>query len=101
MDGSVEVESVPLDSVLSDFVSTYIKMDIEGAELDALIGARCIIERECPVLAVCVYHQQDHLWRIPSLIRSLSSRYRFFLRAHNEEGWELVCYAVPVNRLIA
>jgi hypothetical protein len=80
---------------------TFIKMDIEGAEVDALIGARRLIENALPVLAICVYHQPDHLWRIPLLIRSFSDQYRFFLRPHNEEGWDLVCYAVPASRLIA
>ena len=40
-----------------------------------------------PILAICVYHQPDHLWQIPLFIRSLSDQYRFFLRPHNEEGW--------------
>jgi hypothetical protein len=67
--------------------------------MDALIGARGSIKKTLPVLAICVYHQPDHLWRIPLLIWSFSDQYRFFLRPHNEEGWDLVCYAVPVNRL--
>ena len=100
-EGAAEVELVSLDHAVRSYKPSYVKLDIEGAEPDALLGARSVIKQHSPLLAVCVYHQQDHLWRIPSLIRSLSSRYRFFLRAHNEEGWELVCYAVPVNRLIA
>jgi len=99
--GTLEVESAPLDEVLHNMRPTFIKMDIEGAEVDALIGARRLIENALPVLAICVYHQPDHLWRIPLLIRSFSDQYRFFLRPHNEEGWDLVCYAVPASRLIA
>ena len=99
--GTLEVESLPLDEVLGDTWPTFIKMDIEGAEVDALIGAHRSIEKATPVLAVCVYHQPDHLWRIPLLIQSFSDQYRFFLRPHNEEGWDLVCYAVPVCRLRA
>jgi len=99
--GTLEVESVPLDEMLEDMRPTFIKMDIEGAEVNALIGARRSIETALPVLAICVYHQPDHLWRIPLLIQSFSKEYRFFLRPHNEEGWDLVCYAVPVSRLSA
>jgi len=51
-----------------------------------------------PIVAVCVYHRQDHLWRIPLMLRELSDEYEFFLRPHNEEGWDLVCYAVPRAR---
>lgn len=97
--GTYEVESVPLDEMLEDICPTFIKMDIEGAELDALAGARRTIENNLPVLAISVYHRPDDLWHIPLLIRSFSSQYSFFLRPHNEEGWDLVCYAVPVTRI--
>lgn len=70
-------------------------MDIEGSELDALVGAQELIRRANPILAVCAYHRQDHLWRVPLLIHSISDQYRFFLRPHGSEGWDLVCYAVP------
>ena len=89
----------PLDSLLGDARPTFMKFDIEGAEVDALTGARQTIERQAPILAVCVYHQQDHLWRIPLLLREWRDDYALFLRPHNEEGWDLVCYAVPRARL--
>ena len=99
--GTLEVETVPLDEILEGSRPTFIKMDIEGAEFDALEGARRLIEQALPILAICVYHQPDHLWRIPLLIDSFSEQYRFFLRPHNEEGWDLVCYAIPRSRLTA
>ncbi len=67
--------------------------------MDALVGARKTIQEKLPVLAVCAYHNQDHVWRIPLLIHSFSDQYRFFLRPHNLEGWDLVCYAIPLDRL--
>ena len=97
--GSLEVVCVPLDEALEDCTPTYIKMDIEGSELQALAGAQKIIERTIPVLAICVYHRQSDLWQIPSLIRSMSDDYRLYLRPHGSEGWDLVCYAIPVSRL--
>ena len=96
---SVAVRAEPLDSLLGDARPTFMKFDIEGAEVDALTGARQTIERQAPILAVCVYHQQDHLWRIPLLLREWRNDYALFLRPHNEEGWDLVCYAVPRARL--
>jgi FkbM family methyltransferase len=98
--GALEVDCAPLDEILADRCPTFLKMDIEGAEPDALAGAQEIIRRVAPVLALCVYHQQDHLWRIPLVVRSLSDQYRFFLRPHNEECWDLICYAVPKARLL-
>jgi len=98
--GDLEVSCLPLDEVLSDCIPTLLKMDIEGAEMDALAGARKVIHDNTPILAICVYHRQDDLWRIPLFIQSLSDRYRFFLRPYLEAGWDSICYAVPVNRLI-
>jgi len=75
-------------------------MDIEGAELDALKGARQLIAEHRPVLAICAYHLQSHLWQVPLLIQSISDSYRFFLRQQASDGWDLVCYAIPVERLL-
>ena len=98
-DGSYEVACTPLDELLDDINPTFIKMDIEGAELGALLGARKIIERDTPVLAICLYHAQEHLWQVPLFIQSLNNKYDFFLRRYADECWELVCYAIPKNRL--
>jgi FkbM family methyltransferase len=98
--GTFNIDSVKLDDLLKDDVPTYIKMDIEGSELDALIGSQYLIKKHTPILAICVYHKPDHLWRIPLYIQSLTNEYNFFLRPHDFEGWDLVCYAVPQNRLL-
>ena len=96
--GDMEIDCAPLDEVVGQLEPTWLKMDIEGSELDALHGAREIIRRATPVLAVCVYHQQDHLWRIPLLMSELAANYRLYLRPHLLESWDLVCYAVPSSR---
>ena len=97
--GAIAVSAEPLDALVAGERPTFIKLDIEGAEIDALEGARGTILNHAPVLAVCVYHRQDHLWRIPLLLRRWRDDYSLFLRPHNEEGWDLVCYAVPRARL--
>jgi FkbM family methyltransferase len=97
--GAVEVECVTLDELLRERHPTYIKMDIEGAELDALEGCRQLITEDHPMLAVCVYHTQDHLWKIPLTLRELHPQYRFFLRPHMQECWDTVCYAIPRDRV--
>ncbi len=96
--GNMEVQCVTLDATMAGEAPTYIKMDIEGAELDALDGAREVIARCQPLLAVCAYHRQDHLWRVPLRIRRLCDTYRIYLRPYAREGFELVCYAVPPER---
>jgi FkbM family methyltransferase len=97
--GELEIDCVPLDELIDKYQPTLIKMDIEGGELDALVGAKKIIQKYSPILAICVYHCQDHLWEIPLLIKGFSEDYSFFLREHSEECWDLVFYAVPANRL--
>jgi FkbM family methyltransferase len=99
--GTVEVDCLPLDDLFAEaaFSPTYIKMDIEGAELDALQGAQNTIRSQSPILAICSYHRYDDLWRIPAYIHSLYPDYSLFLRPHEIEGWQLVCYAIPNSRL--
>jgi FkbM family methyltransferase len=96
--GDTTVECMPLDDLLAGTRPTFIKMDIEGSEPDALLGAKETIGRHAPLLAVCAYHVQDHLWKLPTIIRSFSDQYSFHLLPHNDEGFDLVYYAVPKGR---
>ena len=96
--GPLEVDVAPLDELVGHYSPTFVKMDIEGAEPGALRGTREILGRDQPILAVCLYHAQEHLWEIPLLIQSLNPRYQLFLRRHSDECWELVCYAIPAER---
>ncbi|HEY1494629.1 MAG TPA: FkbM family methyltransferase [Candidatus Solibacter sp.] len=97
-DGDLEVRCSPLDDLLADESPTYIKMDIEGAELDALDGTAAVLRRSRPALAICAYHLQDHLWRIPQRISHLMPEGRLLLRPHFADGFDLVCYAIPHGR---
>ncbi len=96
---SLSVECRRLDNISWPLTPTYIKMDIEGAEPQALIGATDLLRRHHPILAVCTYHRTEHLWQIPNLIRSITPEYNLFLRRYAEECWEGVCYAIPDHRV--
>jgi len=97
--GSISVECRRLDAIDWPLTPTYIKMDIEGAEPQAIIGARDLLVRHQPILAACTYHRTEHLWQIPNLIHSIAPDYNLFLRRYAEECWEGVCYAIPDHRL--
>ena len=92
--GGTEVESVALDDVPLGFAPTLVKLDVEGAEPEALAGMERTLQRERPDLAVAVYHEPDHLWSLPAGIAALGLGYRLFLRLHGENGLETVLYAV-------
>lgn len=87
------IDVVSLDSVLIDKSVTFIKMDIEGAELEALRGAKKIIEEQKPKLAICVYHKPEDIWEIPELILSYNKDYKFYLRHYSYKDNETVLYA--------
>lgn len=91
--GDLEVEIRTLDEACPD--ATFIKLDIEGGEYEALEGARNTIVRNKPQIAVCVYHRPEHLWSIMQLLESMVPGYRFYLRQHRTICTELVLYAVP------
>lgn len=85
---------VPLDDVLKNEKVTFIKMDIEGAEPQALRGARNLIQTQKPRLAICIYHDFKHLWEIPLYLKELAPEYKIYLRHHTNLEYETVCYAV-------
>lgn len=95
--GALTVECVTLDSIAERLAPTFIKMDIEGAEEDALRGATESIRRDRPVLAICVYHLQSHFYLPPLFIGQLCSEYTFVLRRQGLDS-DLVCFAVPEER---
>lgn len=98
-DGDGQIELVALDDTVRD-VATFVKMDIEGHEMEALRGAARLVRERHPTLSICAYHVQDHIWSIPIYLRALSADYRLFLRNHGANGWENVIYAVPGERLV-
>ncbi len=98
--GGVEVEGVPIDELFAHTPITMLKMDIEGAEYEALLGARKTLQRDRPILAICVYHTQNDIWRIPLLMRELLPDHRLYLRAYEGDGFQTVAYAVPPERVV-
>lgn len=93
--GTLTVRVVKLDDAVGGGRVGFVKMDIEGAELDALAGAEKTIRSQAPVLAVCLYHRVEHLWEIPLWIHRLGMGYRLLIRHHLRGIAETVCYALP------
>lgn len=94
MGGDTYVPVVCIDDVVGNDKVTFIKMDVEGCELNALIGAKNTIIRNKPKLAICIYHKPQDIITIPSYILSLIPNYRFYIRHYASNYWETVLYAI-------
>jgi FkbM family methyltransferase len=77
---------------------TFIKMDIEGMEPEALRGAEQTIRTSAPTLAICVYHRPEHLWEIPQMVREWRPDYRLYLRHYSTNMSETVMFAIAERR---
>nr|WP_297705480.1 FkbM family methyltransferase [uncultured Butyrivibrio sp.] len=91
--GDDYIETKKIDSILDGRRASFIKMDIEGAERNALEGARETIMKYHPKLAICIYHQVDDFVEIPRIILAIDNSYRFCFRHYNSNMWESVVYA--------
>lgn len=83
-----------IDHVLQGGKATYIKLDVEGAELEALKGARETIYRFHPRLAICVYHREEDILNLAEYILSIRMDYRFYIRHYSTCFAETVLYCV-------
>ena len=84
---------VSIDEDIHDNVS-FIKMDIEGSELEAINGAVGIIQRDKPLLAICIYHKQEDFWKIPLRIKEICPDYKkFWIEQYSPWDIETVLYA--------
>lgn len=90
---------------IDDFITTqsvpridFIKMDIEGMEQEALHGAKNVIRKHRPKLAISVYHKFSDYWEIPLLIKSLAPNYNFYFDHYTACAWESVLYAIPEEK---
>ena len=75
---------------------SFIKIDVEGAELSVLAGAADTIAEYRPTLAIAAYHRPDDLVAIPEFIASLGVRYRWYLQCSTMTDVDTVAFGVPV-----
>jgi hypothetical protein len=91
--GDSFIQCIAMDHVIAGFKPTFISMDVEGAELEALKGAEMLIRENKPDLAICVYHASNHVWDIPLYLDGLRLGYKFYLRNYTSFIGETVLYA--------
>jgi FkbM family methyltransferase len=86
-----------LDNMISEKVD-FIKMDIEGAEQDAIAGASRIIKEYSPILAICIYHKAEDWYKVPQKVLDINPNYKIYLRHYMEGIFETVMYFIPKSK---
>ena len=88
------VSSNSIDNIVQEKI-VMIGMDIEGAEIHAIFGAKAHIKTDHPILAISAYHRLEHLWEIPLEILKICEDYNIYFRHHRWNIEDTICYAIP------
>lgn len=91
--GNEIIQIYPLDEIRGEF--GFLKIDVEGAEMEVLKGANKIISVQKPQIAISIYHKRDDIWKLPQLILETNPEYKFFLRHYTVGVTNTVLYAIP------
>ncbi len=96
VDEGISIKAIALDTFVAEqsIEPTLIKLDVEGAEENVILGAVDTIYKYRPRLQICLYHKAEDFWRIPQLIKSIEPRYRFYFAHHDNRLCESVLYAI-------
>ena len=92
-EGGDPMQLVSLDDIIGEQKVSFLKMDIEGAELPALHGASKVIMRDKPLCAISVYHKPGDQIAMMKYLKELVPEYRFALRHYTNLAIETVLYA--------
>lgn len=91
------VEMVTIDEYFKNICIDLIKMDIEGAEMNALRGGMEVIKRDRPVLAISIYHSIEDYYEIMKMLLHCLEKYKYYIRHHSMVFCETVLYAIPIE----
>ncbi len=78
----VDIKANSVDNILNNRPITYLKMDIEGAEYEGIMGAKNTLETYKPKLNIAGYHRSEDIFKIPLLLKSINSEYKVYFRHH-------------------
>jgi FkbM family methyltransferase len=92
---AMEIYTASIDEDLHDEYVTLIKLDVEGAEFEALRGAMNTIKKYRPKLIISVYHKRNDLFEIPLFINKMVPDYKFYFRHFSRNFGETMLFAIP------
>ena len=89
------IEADSVDNIILGKDVSYIKMDVEGQELNALEGAKNTILKNKPKLLISAYHRSEDLFSLPMKALSIRDDYKVYIR-HNPyiPAWDTNFYFV-------
>lgn len=91
----IEIEALTVDTVCDGKEITYIKMDVEGAEYDALEGSKETLKNKKPMLNIALYHRSEDIFKIPLKIYEINPEYKFYIRKHPYiPCWDMNLYCI-------
>lgn len=97
--GDYKIQADTIDNCIGCFKVSFVKMDIEGAEIQALEGMLQTITRSNPILAISIYHSLTDFWKIPDMIKRMCPSYALYIRHYRKlSDSETICYAIPNNK---
>lgn len=90
-----EVKMMKTDTMLRGDAATYIKIDVEGAEMNALMGAEQTISQFHPKLNIALYHRNEDMFALPLLINKMNKKYKLYMRHHPYiPDWDTNLYCI-------
>lgn len=90
-----KMQVISIDEFYKNNSVDFMKMDIEGAERQALKGGIGTIKRDRPVLAICIYHSPEDFVGIPIYLNDVLEEYSYNILHHTNEYVESILYAIP------
>ncbi len=94
-DKGVETRVAAVDSILCGLAASYIKADVEGADIETVLGMKKTLQNFKPKLNFAAYHRFEDIFRLPLLIKQINPEYKIFLRHHPYiPAWDTNLYCV-------
>lgn len=91
---NLRIQVTSIDEVLNGGKATFIKLDVEGSEMETLIGAQETIRNYKPKLAISVYHKPEDMWMVAEYVMKLNPDYKLYLRHYTTCSYETILYAI-------
>lgn len=90
-----ETEFITVDSLLKGKPVSYIKMDVEGQEAEAIKGARETILKCKPKMLISCYHKTDDFLKLPKAVNEIRGDYKIYLRHFSSvPAWDTNFYFI-------